>query len=533
MRTILQIYLFAVASLLAAALLAGIFRFILNPQPAVIAAGIIVLTGTFWLIKYWRIKIKFRFEVYDALTIVLILILLSSLHYHLSSRLNEYFNPASDQYYWLALAESYLNKPTDFIKFISPFFIYKPAFFLVLVPFVAFLKKTLTNYQHFMLAWSLFHYAILVIALAELGKKVAPSSFIGLLAPLITLSLYWNNYYLISTNVVPQNIGLPLFFLGLLFLIENQKDNRLWIIYFIISYLVHLASMAMFFLVMGTTELIKMIKYKKITADYLRISIAAVTAVVLSLFLLYAFNILPQNNPSPSRYYHKYQSLFFNSQPYLNTVYANIILGLGILGIILIFAKMPKLWSLAVSGILMLAFTRTPSAAYYAFFASWQPFRYFLFLNPSLALLSLHPFSFFSKKIFRFLIIIAIITAGFYLLPIVSNQQRLVILDMFEGRSEQPKNYYSAQKNLTQKLLADNKLVNEQNVVLTAKNQHSLPITAIQWAVAPKYLWVFHSPPCQKPSYQNCVFRNFITNELMLGNAIKNSFIIDNNYVEE
>lgn len=464
----------------------------------ILAAAIILKTFTK---TGWRQGLpQIKFTVSDGMLILLIAIMLILYLFNLQEILDRpYFNSGTDQYYWLGYTNRLIHNSAPSIPTIFNLFnIYKPTFFLALGSFVAFIPKDIGAYQHFLLLWSFFCYGLLIFALGKLSLKIWPESPLAILVPLIVLSFHWINYYLISTNVVPQNLALPLFVLGLIFLQEP-----LWwrdLILLILLYLIHFPSFIMFLLLAGLVKLVVAFQERRLTIPDLTTALA-LPAVIFAFgrYLFIWLGIIPERDPVSIQQYVSNLSpdLSLWNQPYLE-INQQIIIILAIVGLILIVSGFlffrKKLWPpfIPAAGFaLFWLFLDTPTLAYQSFYASWPNFRYLLFLYPGLAIAApFLPLAFISsltalhKKIGQLTTIIIFLIITPVLLLDVSRAQSLVILDMLKGR-ENDIPLRIKERELLEELANIGKALTSSDLTPIA-TQIKISSTFADWAFAPR-----------------------------------------------
>lgn len=304
-----------------------------------------------------------------------------------------------------------------------------------------------------MVAWTYGIYALIGIAIAELGRRNLNRKILGLMAMPMLFSFHWLNYYLISGDVAPQGIAIFLFITGFILWQEATELRLLWL-FLAIFYAIHLGTLAVFGLAIGMAILLRegwllcMRRFghadKTQEPWHLFEKIFFLpTALVIILYALYAAGTLHYFKPALIMYYPQYEEhLTLFTQPYFGREQA-ILIWMGIAGAIIALIKRRR-WEITMGFLLPWALLITPLLAYHAFYASWQSFRYYLFLYPSAVILTLLLIEWVADAVAGITSrsvskgFIFIVTLGF--LPVfalaASNQQKMVILDMLEGRDE-------------------------------------------------------------------------------------------------
>ena len=395
---------------------------------------------------------------YDIAALITSCVLVLILYAQMADLPLPYFNSGSDQYYWLAYAK---RAAYDFKMIILLFLkntLTQTTFFLILVPYAAFLPNDFEAYQSFIAVWQYGGYILITCAMARLAYAALPYRIMGIFAPITIYALHWSNYYMISTNVVPQNTALFLLIAGFVLLDEciSATEAAAFIILF---YFIHLPTLAMFILIVGTakitTEGIRIVgrrmRGRKWKADWhIFESIALVPACgAIILYGLYGSGLLHPYASGLISYFSEYEKkLNLVSQPYADAP-QRILLWLAILGAALIpvwayFDKKKRrlLVALAFGFALPWGFLVTPLVAYHAFYASWQSFRYYLIMYPSIGILAILPPSatifligrYISKNLAAVTTVMLVIIYSPLLMKVVAQQQSAVILDMIIGR---------------------------------------------------------------------------------------------------
>ncbi len=420
-----------------------------------------------------------KIDSYAIAAILVTVIIVLSLLSHFNGLNNSYFNPATDQYAWLSQGETFLHDTYPFYKVFWTSSFYHPFFFILLSPYQNFINHNLADYQNFIKIWIILHYIFISIAISRLALSYLTPSILGILAPLILFSMHWFNYYLISTGVVPQNTALLLLIIGFLIRKEKIKGWLVWMFLFLF-YIIHLPTFAMFIPIVGCSKIIEegykfffnkffiRGKFKHENWHIFDKLFFIPTLIVILIYLSYLFGLISYYDPQNSGYYEDYGKNYgLWTQPYTENYQDNVI-WLALLGVIVILVMNFSGNILMVFGLLLpWAFLKTPLVASHAFYASWQAFRYYLILYPSLSILAIYPlsvvyriigrlFSYNSGKIFVVLIII-------FLVPFMSNrvwrQQSYVFLDMIIGRDGGV--YYANYKNAFIDLFNVKKLINK------------------------------------------------------------------------
>ncbi len=467
--------------------------------------------------------VKIKFSVYDWAIIFISIILLFFINNHLRQLGIDYFNPATDQYYWLAYGERSAHDSRLALHFLTTASIDRGSFFLIISHYTNLLPKNLDAYQNFILFWIFFNYFILSLTIGRLALIILPVRSLAILAPVAVFSLHWFNYYLLSTAVVPQNLGLFLFMAGFIFL--NEKTTPAFTaLYLIIFYLVHLATLTMFVLIVGSSKIFKeaialITRKKESWHNFEKVSFLPAVIVAI-LYVLYLFNFLEFYNPNLISYYEDYSKNWnLWSQPYIGFK-QNMIIWSGIVGSFLavlgsVFYKKlsPAALPLAFALLMPWLYLTSSIIAYHAFYASWQPFRYFLIMYPAIAILALFSISavfllikkFISEELGIAIIFIVMIILTPVFLTEAHRQQSFIFLDMIKGRDEGVINL-EKRKNL-ENLLAFNKSLpkNRDNPVLNFSAPFDLPY--LQWIFSPRTVLL---------NYKECSRRSCVLQEPLL-----------------
>lgn len=441
----------------------GSLLFFIDGGPAI---RIAIATGASIALLAWKYFRALRNQrtptitvsAYDIATLIITGVLGLSLYGIMAHLPQPYFNMGSDQYYWLAYAIRAAHEPSIILSILLRDPIHQAFFFVLLMPHVSFLPHTLLAYQILMEAWQYGVYVFGSIALARLAYEALPMRIWGIMAPLAFYMLHWSNYYMISTDVVPQNIGIFLLIAGLIFLGKNIGGVA-GIAFLTLFYLIHAATCAIFVLAVGTSAIahkgVSLIKAKiygeKYDPDwhiFEKICFAP-TCVVIIFYGLYAAGLIAQYPIENIGYAYEYvKELTLATQPYIDTPQITLIrlalAGLAIVPLVAYFDKKRRRILLAIGWgfILPWVFLKTPFIAYHAFFASWQSFRYYLVMYPSISILALLPLSIaafllgsrFSKNLGIGITAIAIMLNIPILMRLVAMQQEVVTLDMITGR---------------------------------------------------------------------------------------------------
>ncbi len=403
----------------------------------------------------WGNPIHFTKDDIGAILVASVLVI--GLAVKIGNLSQPYFNPATDQYYWLAYAEQSLHNPSFTAQHILTTEVHRPLFFLLLAPHIAYLPKDLVVYQKLIIVWSCLYYWLIALAISRLARTVLSLKVLALIAAPALFSLHWFNYFLISTALVPQNAAL--FLMIAAFIIMEEKDQPLMVIWGILAalYAIHLGTLVIFLLAIGTGAIVSsgiaimtrpFDRGKSIPAWHIYERIGFVPAfAVIVLYALYAMNLLSYFNPRLINYYAEYQKSFtLTSQPYAGRM-QDIVMWMGAIGAIVSLALRKNI-RLAMGFAVPYVFLITPLIAYHAFYASWQSFRYYLFLYPSAVVLGLwladrgilamgRVAGRGARASGAFLCVIVMIPA---MSAAAFDQQRMVFLDMITGRDEGIKN---------------------------------------------------------------------------------------------
>ena len=494
------------------------FFFFLSSNPAVRILIIALCNIGFITYKLLRAKKEglithITISAYDILALLVAFLIGILLHGTMSNLPNPYFNSGSDQYYWLAYAQRVAYEPQMILSLILRDPIYQAMFFLILAPYAAFLPKDFTAYQTLMELWPYTTYFLTACAMTRLAYETLPIRTIGIFSPIAFYLLHWGNYYAISTDVVPQNIGI--FFLIAGFILLNKKMSGVMGIGFIaLFYAIHTATCTMFILAVGTAK----IAHEGIRAIAMRIQknpyisewhifekISFIpTFIVIILYGLYAAQILDYRPLETIGYMYEYEKkLTIWDQPYMdtaqNTVIWLAITGFALIPIIAYFDTRRRRLFLAIGFGFLLPwlFLKTPLVAYHAFLASWQSFRYYLVMYPSISILCIIPLAFAVFLIARF--ISKNLAAGIIALIIILNipamlknialQQELVALDMITGRDGGL--YMQSQINQIKEFSAINATFPEGAVISVGATPNPYAV----WVVAPRP-WFIAQPGC-------------------------------------
>jgi hypothetical protein len=496
------------------------FFFFLSSDPAVRVT--VAAIGLLTILTYGCVRIKRKNKLlkitvssYDVIVLIVVCILGLLLYGIIAHLPNGYFNSGSDQYYWLAYAQRAAYDPSIIVSFILRDPIYQSVFFLIILPYTAFLPKTLFAYQLFMELWPYGIYTLTAVALARLAYEALPVRTPSIFAPIAFYMLHWSNYYAISTDVVPQNIGIFLFIMGFILLNKNISGG-VGIAFMTLFYAAHTATFTIFALAVGTAKIayegvrviITWIKKGKYESEWhIFEKISFIPACVVTVFYgLYGAGILRYRPLESIGYADEYAKNFtLWTQPYFdtpqNTVIWLAIAGLALIPILAYFDQSRRrlLLGLGFAFILPWVFLTTPLIAYHAFFASWQSFRYYLVMYPSIAVLALFPLStaifliarLISKNLSVALLIIIIILNIPIMLKITAHQQELVALDMITGRDGGV--YAKLQIKRIQEFSAINKMF-PIGAVVSIGSHIMTPYT--QWIVAPRPWFIAYAEWC-------------------------------------
>ena len=505
--------------------------------------------------KLKNLRNLIQISSYDVAVIILMTIVMALFLSNIKALDRPYFNPGTDQYMWLGQAESLLEDPMPlFIKTVHPFSIYKHSFSYILATLVPFVEKTVNDYQNLIIFWSCLFYGLFVLIGAQLGRSIFKSSVLGLLTPLLILSFHWDNYYLISAGIVPQNIGMLLFIFGFILLnhLQDWKDEPrkgviLSVIYLSIFYLIHSPSLVIFLLSLGLANILifilsfisqrlgkKPIKQKLTVLSLFAIPIVVIAAIR---YLLYYTRFLSFNDPATIGKYQDYiktQSIF--SHPYM-TWHETTIIWLAIIGFtiialkIIIEKKSDSRTILLGSFIILFWIFNTLELAYFAIYASWQVYRFKLFIYPAFAIGALTTAHFlFLLLRQRFLIASKLLTILFIvivtpqLLVKINNHQNLVILDMIRGRDEKistMKNY----EHQVRELLDANKLITKDKNGIVLFITKKVSQTYGNWAFAPHKF--YSTSICR--SYNKCLVKDSINGKTHLSGIDADLIILEKN----
>ena len=394
--------------------------------------AIFIIVGTYlsglllmgWVIFKKEFFIRLRlieFSVLELLTILLIVLVIFGFINQVYQK--GYFNPATDQYFWQSFAEGFfssnpVSNKTLLINLFDTRQFYKLSFAQIIAPYSVFYEKSVKNFQYFTVNWTIFCYLLLMMAMANLSREVLRGSVWFVLAPLVFLVFHWNNYYLISTGVVPQNLGMFFFIVGLGFL-SNKRPN--WIIigiFSVVFYLIHFASFLMFALVTSIFWVLKS----------LRPPFGLIMAIMLIIYILiFGIDLWSEN--------------------YRNTL-GYLVMTSALLGLLLLLFKKDFIdqdspfVNVLIAGFLVpsffLSFSWIPHSVLPI---SWHVFRYLLFLYPIFVLTALYLFvkifvllkTLNGKLFFKIEVFLVVFIAPFLIVE-ARAQQQLVILDMIIGR---------------------------------------------------------------------------------------------------
>lgn len=465
-----------------------------------------VLIATTLKRKEWP---HIRLTAYDGASAAVILILLAVLRGRFAALATPYFNAASDQYYWLAYAEASLHDATFALSKIFTSQIHRPVFFFLLAPYAAFFPKDIAVYQELMMAWTYGIYTLIAVAIAELAHTCLSRKMLGLMAAPMLFSLHWVNYYVISGDLAPQGLGIFLFITGFVFLLETPPLAMLWI-FLGLFYAIHLGTLSVFGLIIGIATVLRRGFFQLRTAfsksgqkaepwHFFEKIFFLPTVIIIPLYALYASGTLTYFNPSLIGYYPQYEEhLTLFSQPYLGREQAILLWG-GVLGTALAFFRRKDMW-IGTGFLVPWTLLMTPLVAYHAFYASWQSFRYYLFLYPAAVLLTLliaergadAVARFASGRIAKSLVFVVVVG----MLPVwilsAAQQGRMVFLDMIEGRDKGARS--KAQYANMKELLSVTALLPEGSLRPIAVSPANTLSTYVQWAAAPRETIIFRNP---------------------------------------
>ncbi len=491
------------------AISANFFLFLSDdPRLRVTIAALAVLALLAWTYRQVKRKenlVKITVSPYDAMTLIVTSLLGLLLYGVMKDLPNPYFNPATDQYYWLAYANRSAHAPGAIFSFFFRDPIFQPIFFMILNPYVSFLPKNLAAYQFFMTAWQYGAYMLTACAMARLAYEAVPVRTLGILAPIAFYMLHWSNYYMISTDIVPQNIGIFLLIAGFILLGRNISGAG-GIAFMVLFYFTHLATFTMFVLSVGTAKVL----YEGTRVIVARISGKAYethwhifekiaflpTCIVIVLYGLYAGGVLDYYPMELISYADEYaKNLTIWDQPYIDKPQQKIIwlaiAGMALIPLMACFDKERRrlLLALAFGFALPWLFLITPFIAYHAFYASWQSFRYFLVMYPSVSVLALLPIAAAilairrsgAENLARGSAIFAIMLMLPIMLKVAKGQQELVALDMITGRDGGV--YAAAQKQAIEKIKSVNDAFPE-GAVISFGNPILVPYA--QWIFSPR-----------------------------------------------
>ena len=461
-----------------------------------------------------------KIDYYSVATLLITIIIASLLLNQFIHLNNSYFNPATDQYHWLTFGKEFLSSNISISRIFLSYSFYQPLFFLLLSPYQAFIVHGLESYQIFIASWIFLHYIFISLAISRLAFSYLMPSALGLLAPLILFSMHWFNYYLISTGVVPQNTGLLLFIIGLL-IVKEKIGGWFPYIFLFLFYIIHFPTFLMFILIIGSAKILEegykfffnkiIINRFKSSGWHLFEKLFFIPAIaVIFLYLIYLLNLIPYYKPELISYFDDYTKNYtLWSQPYTDN-YHNIIINSAIIGALLLFFVSGDV-IIAFGLLLPWAFLTTPLVAYHAFYASWQAFRYYLILYPSLTILAIYPLSIIYKivekllspnsgRAFIFLVVL-------FLVPFISNhvwrQQSYVFLDMITGRDGGVYNTYKKNEMLNIFMIKDFiKRENSHPIVLLSP---VIDFNYISFVFAPRQVLILNEDICNELS---CLLSN-------------------------
>lgn len=497
---------------IAITIMAGIASFIwLDPAVRIVIAAAIVISalfGTAFFVKKPGNATHIAVSSYDIAALIVTTLLGLLLYAQMAQLPMPYFNSGSDQYYWLAYAARAVYDFSAVFPLLLKDPINQTAFFLILSPYAAFLPKDFTTYQSFIALWQYGAYALTALTLIRLAYLTLPVRILGLLAPLAMYMFHWGNYYLISTGVVPQNTAIFFLIAGFI-LLHDRINTPLGIAFLIVFYLVHMPTLAIFILIVGTAKIatesarivMRGIRNRQWTTNWHFFeSIAFVpTFVVIIFYGLYGSGIL---HPYPSgliSYFDEYaKQLTLRDQPYAEKPQITLIWLAVISGALVpIYAYFDRnrrrlLIALGFGFFVPWAFLITPLVAYHAFYASWQSFRYYLVMYPSMSVLVLlAPAAtlaligrYISKRLAAATAIVLVIIAMPVMMKFTVEQQSKVILDMIVGRDHGIA--FAKQMQYIKELVSLNAAIPEGPIVTVGP---ALVDPYLKWAFAPRPLY--------------------------------------------
>lgn len=419
------------------------------PHARTIGASIALIAGLAWLAyRGKRMDMEVRITAYDGAAIGVLMVMALILQGRFGELTTPYFNAASDQYYWLAYAEASLHDATFTLAKIFTSAVHRPVFFLVLAPYAAFFPKDPDAWQKFMVIWTYGMHALAAIAIAELAYVSLSRKMLGLLAPPMLFSLHWIDYYVISGNVAPQSMAIFLFIAGFVLWREQKELGTIWA-FLALSYAIHLGTLVIFGLIVGITAIVRrgatiiMRKAHAGTPWHVFEQVFLVpTGIVAILYALYASQVLSYFDRSLISYEAQYaQNLTLFSQPYLGRE-QEMILWAGAIGMAIAATFKRKHLELAAGFAIPWVLLATPLIAYHAFYASWQSFRYYLFLYPGAVILALLLVEWCadavewiaSRRVGKGFVFVVVIGLFPVFASAAAEQERMVFLDMIQGR---------------------------------------------------------------------------------------------------
>lgn len=466
----------------------------------IMVISLIAIAGLAWIVYRGKwADMSVRITVYDGTAIGILLVMLLILRGRFGELVTPYFNAASDQYYWLAYAEASLHDATFTLAKIFTSAVHRPIFFLVLAPYAAFFPKDPEVWQRFMIVWTYGMHALSGIAIAEFAYVSLSRKMLGLLAAPMLFSFHWIDYYIISGNVAPQSMAIFLFIAGFALWHERKELRTIWA-FLALSYAIHLGTLVIFGLIVGITTIIRKgvaITLRKTenqgTPWHIFEQIFLLpTGIVAILYALYASRILGYFDSSLIAYDAQYnQNLTLFSQPYLGRE-QEIILWAAIAGMVITAAFKRKNLPIAAGFATPWVLLITPLVAYHAFYASWQSFRYYLFLYPSAIILALLVIEWCadaiewiaSRRIGKGFVFIVVVG----LLPIFASaaagQERMVFMDMIQGRDGGAQ--ATIRRNEMAELIAIARLLSPESVGPVVISPEHAATTIAQWAFAPR-----------------------------------------------
>ncbi len=473
------------------------------------------------------IKIDLRWKIirpsfHDFAFIIFTIVLIALISIQIIGTGYTYFNQSTDQYYWVALAKSFIGQPQEispqFLKLLSA---QSPGFIFIISPYLAFINEDIDSYQFFIATWSYFQYLLIALAVFQLARSILPIPSLALLAPPIIFIFYWINYYLLYAVIVPQNLGIFLFIAGLL-LIKNSW--KFVVPFLFMFYLTNIGSFVMFIIAIGMISLIGLTEVGVKTNNFKIVSALTIppTIIFLVRYFLFALGLISYFPPSTIDGYEEYirpHNLF--SQPYINS-YSEIIIWLAVIGFIIVLThgiiskKRLPAFMLGIIFILFYLLLLAPLIPYHAIKATWQKFRYFLFLYPSLSILSLLPFAFLVKIIEKFIsktvgkvMVCFLITITLpTLLVYIMKQHESLFSDLYKDSN-------TAAKSITYRQILNELMLEKQKIIKNSKENtlmivEGIPLPYLQAAFAPQQIFTINKDCFD---YYNCLVSNRISDK--------------------